>query len=213
MSKSHKLLRRTCSSTVKAEDGCANKSHKPLGRSLSSDPRVEHPLIPKPHKLLTRPCSVAMKPDDCASLKSQKMLPRSCLGEQRCEHNGGVLKPHRLLSRSCSSTIRTEELDGLKQHKLLSRSYSSNTKMGKSDLFKEPVPEGRRLSLTSGLIGILAPSLSTPPTVRSDLHNFLVCSVLFNVACREDGSWAACLPWSERLNSSYKNKFILLIWK
>ncbi|XP_023679063.1 protein mono-ADP-ribosyltransferase PARP8 [Paramormyrops kingsleyae] len=164
VSKSHKLLRRTCSSTVKAEDGCANKSHKPLGRSLSSDPRVEHPLIPKPHKLLTRPCSVAVKPDDCASLKSQKMLPRSCLGEQRCEHNGGVLKPHRLLSRSCSSTIRTEELDGLKQHKLLSRSYSSNTKMGKSDLFKEPVPEGRRLSLTSGLIGILAPSLSTPPT-------------------------------------------------
>ncbi|XP_055743841.1 protein mono-ADP-ribosyltransferase PARP8-like isoform X1 [Salvelinus fontinalis] len=79
---------------------------------------------------------------------------------------GGGLKPHRLLSRSCSGSIRTEELDGLKHHHLLSRSYSSSTKMGKAaDIFKDSVApsEGRRLSLTSGLIGILAPSLATPP--------------------------------------------------
>lgn len=79
---------------------------------------------------------------------------------------GGGLKPHRLLSRSCSGTIRTEEMDGLKHHhRLLSRSYSSSTKIGKADIFKDSVPEGRRLSLTSGLIGILAPSLATPPAV------------------------------------------------
>ncbi|XP_064792643.1 protein mono-ADP-ribosyltransferase PARP8-like isoform X1 [Oncorhynchus masou masou] len=78
---------------------------------------------------------------------------------------GGGLKHHRLLSRSCSGSIRTEELDGLKHHHLLSRSYSSSTKMGKAaDIFKDSVSlsEGRRLSLTSGLIGILAPSLATP---------------------------------------------------
>ncbi|XP_036383721.1 protein mono-ADP-ribosyltransferase PARP8 [Megalops cyprinoides] len=177
VSKSHKLLRRTCSSTVKPEDGCASKSHKLLGRSLSSDPRAEQPLLPKPHRLLPRPCPSAVKPDDCASLKPHRLLPRSCSGEPRCEHGvgggsggggaGSALKPHRLLSRSCSGTIRTEELDGLKHHKLLSRSYSSSTKLGKADLFKEPVSEGRRLSLTSGLIGILAPSLATPPTPNS----------------------------------------------
>ncbi|XP_064882988.1 protein mono-ADP-ribosyltransferase PARP8 isoform X2 [Oncorhynchus nerka] len=47
----------------------------------------------------------------------------------------------------------------------LRRSYSSSTKMGKAaDIFKDSVSpsEGRRLSLTSGLIGILAPSLTTP---------------------------------------------------
>ncbi|XP_066568149.1 protein mono-ADP-ribosyltransferase PARP8 isoform X2 [Amia ocellicauda] len=163
VSKSHKLLRRTCSSTVKPEDGCANKSHKPLGRSLSSDPRAEQTVALKPHKLLNRPCSASTKQDDCASLKPHKLLPRSYSGDPRCEHNS-TLKPHKLLSRSCSSTIRTEELDGLKHHRLLSRSYSSNTKMGKTELFKEPVSEGRRLSLTSGLIGILAPSLSSQPT-------------------------------------------------
>ncbi|MBN3319731.1 PARP8 polymerase, partial [Atractosteus spatula] len=163
VSKSHKLLRRTCSSTVKAEDGIANKSHKPLGRSLSSDPRAEQTVALKPHKILNRPCSASLKQDDCASLKPHKLLPRSCSGDPRCEHNSN-LKPHKLLSRSCSSTIRTEELDGLKHHKLLSRSYSSNTKMGKTELFKEPVSEGRRLSLTSGLIGMLAPSLSSQPT-------------------------------------------------
>uniref|UniRef100_A0A4W5KYF5 Poly (ADP-ribose) polymerase family, member 8 n=1 Tax=Hucho hucho TaxID=62062 RepID=A0A4W5KYF5_9TELE len=74
---------------------------------------------------------------------------------------GGGLKHHRLLSRSCSGSIRTEELDGLKHHHhLLSRSYSSSTKMGKDSVAPS---EGRRLSLTSGLIGILAPSLAIPP--------------------------------------------------
>ncbi|KAJ8405548.1 hypothetical protein AAFF_G00315280 [Aldrovandia affinis] len=151
VSKSHKLLRRTCSSTVKAEDSCINKSHKLLGCSLSSDPRVEQAL---PHKLLT-----AIKPDDCASVKPHRLLPRSC---DHGSGSGGTLKSHHLLSHSCSGTIRAEELDGLKHHKLLSRSYSSTTK-----LFKEPVSEGRRLSLTSGLIGILTPSLSAPPMPHS----------------------------------------------
>ncbi|XP_041102974.1 protein mono-ADP-ribosyltransferase PARP8-like isoform X1 [Polyodon spathula] len=161
--KSHKLLRRTCSSAVKAEDGCVNKSHKPLGHSLSSDPRAEQTATLKPHKLLTRTCSASVKQDDCASLKPHKLLSRSCSGDPRCEHSSS-LKPHRLLSRSCSSTLRTEELDGLKHQKMLSRSYSSSTKVGKTELFKEPAPEGRRLSLTSGLIGMLAPALSSQPS-------------------------------------------------
>uniref|UniRef100_A0A8C1X0G5 Poly [ADP-ribose] polymerase n=1 Tax=Cyprinus carpio TaxID=7962 RepID=A0A8C1X0G5_CYPCA len=170
MSKSHRLLRRTCSSTVKPEmDGCVGKSHKLLGHSLSSDPRMEqHQPLKQPHRLLSRPCSTAVKPEDCPPLRPH----RSSVAEPRCEHaagssDGGALKPHRLLGRACSGSVRTEELDGLKHHhRLLSRSYSSSTKMGKSDIFKEPVTESRRLSLTSGLIGILAPSLSSTPQVR-----------------------------------------------
>uniref|UniRef100_A0AAZ3SMB5 Poly [ADP-ribose] polymerase n=1 Tax=Oncorhynchus tshawytscha TaxID=74940 RepID=A0AAZ3SMB5_ONCTS len=148
VSKSHRLLGQTCSSTVK-------HTVKQQVESLSStDPPLVKPedLRPTPHKL----------------------LPRLCSGDPRCEHAGGGggslgggLKHHRLLSRSCSGSIRTEELDGLKHHHhLLSRSYSSSTKMGKAaDIFKDSVSpsEGRRLSLTSGLIGILAPSLATPP--------------------------------------------------
>uniref|UniRef100_A0A8C7SIH2 Poly [ADP-ribose] polymerase n=1 Tax=Oncorhynchus mykiss TaxID=8022 RepID=A0A8C7SIH2_ONCMY len=154
VSKSHRLLGQTCSSTVKqqveAEVPGTKTTHRLLGQSLSStDPQD---LRPTPHKL----------------------LPRLCSGDPRCEHAGGGggslgggLKHHRLLSRSCSGSIRTEELDGLKHHHhLLSRSYSSSTKMGKAaDIFKDSVSpsEGRRLSLTSGLMGILAPSLATPP--------------------------------------------------
>ncbi|MBN3292709.1 PARP8 polymerase, partial [Polypterus senegalus] len=187
MTKSHKLLRRTCSSAVKTEDGCMNKSHKPLGRSLSSDPRAEQTLALKPHKLLNRTCSASVKQDDCASLKPHKLLSRSCSGDPRCEHNNNsTLKPHKLLSRSCSSTIRTEELDGLKHHKLLSRSYSSNTKVGKAEPFKEHDSEGRRLSLTSGLIGILTPSISYQPvqndtskSVPASEHGFLVQTVQY----------------------------------
>uniref|UniRef100_A0A671RXE7 Poly [ADP-ribose] polymerase n=1 Tax=Sinocyclocheilus anshuiensis TaxID=1608454 RepID=A0A671RXE7_9TELE len=171
MSKSHRLLRRTCSGTVKPEmDGCVGKSHKLLGHSLSSDPRMEqHQPLKQPHRLLSRPCSTAVKPEDCPPLRPHKLSPRSSVAEPRCEHaagssDGGALKPHRLLGRSCSGSVRTEELDGLKHHhRLLSRSYSSSTKMGKSDIFKEHVTESRRLSLTSGLIGILAPSLSSTP--------------------------------------------------
>uniref|UniRef100_A0A673K110 Poly [ADP-ribose] polymerase n=1 Tax=Sinocyclocheilus rhinocerous TaxID=307959 RepID=A0A673K110_9TELE len=174
MSKSHRLLRRTCSGTVKPEmDGCVGKSHKLLGHSLSSDPRMEqHQPLKQPHRLLSRPCSTAVKPEDCPPLRPHKLSPRSSAAEPRCEHaagssDGGALKPHRLLGRSCSGSVRTEELDGLKHHhRLLSRSYSSSTKMGKSDIFKEHVTESRRLSLTSGLIGILAPSLSSTPQVR-----------------------------------------------
>uniref|UniRef100_A0A672T2H6 Poly [ADP-ribose] polymerase n=1 Tax=Sinocyclocheilus grahami TaxID=75366 RepID=A0A672T2H6_SINGR len=61
MSKSHRLLRRTCSGTVKPEmDGCVGKSHKLLGHSLSSDPRMEqHQPLKQPHRLLSRPCSTA----------------------------------------------------------------------------------------------------------------------------------------------------------
>jgi poly [ADP-ribose] polymerase 6/8 len=39
-----------------------------------------------------------------------------------------------------------EELYGLKNHKLLSKSYSSTPKSSKTELFKEPNAEGRRLS-------------------------------------------------------------------
>ncbi|XP_045068196.1 protein mono-ADP-ribosyltransferase PARP8 [Coregonus clupeaformis] len=208
VSKSHRLLRRTCTSTVKQQveaDGCdpavpgTKTTHRLLGHSLSSgDPRMDHgPLPLKPHRL-GRPCTAVVKPEDLRPAP-HKLLPRSCSGDPRCEHPGvggsgmglgsggsvgslggggggggslgggslgGCLKHHRLLSRSCSGSIRTEELDGLKHHHLLSRSYSSSTKMGKAvDIFKDSVApsEGRRLSLTSGLIGILAPSLATPP--------------------------------------------------
>ncbi|KAG8512850.1 Protein mono-ADP-ribosyltransferase PARP8, partial [Galemys pyrenaicus] len=161
ISKTHKLLRRTCSSTVKADDVCATKSHRTFGRSLSSDPRTEQAVTAiKSHKLLNRPCPAAVKQDDCLSLKSHKLLSRSCSGDPRCEHNTN-LKPHKLLSRSYSSNLRMEELYGLKNHKLLSKSYSSAPKTSKTELFKEHTVEGRRLSLTSGLIGILTPSSSS----------------------------------------------------
>uniref|UniRef100_A0A8C8C8G1 Poly [ADP-ribose] polymerase n=1 Tax=Oncorhynchus tshawytscha TaxID=74940 RepID=A0A8C8C8G1_ONCTS len=177
VSKSHRLLSRTYTSTAKQQvevDGCGpgtKTTHRLLGLSLSSgDPRMDHgggpgPLPFKPHRL-GRPCMAVVKPEDLRPAP-HKLLPRSCSGDPRCEHAGveGGLKHHRLLSRSCSGSIRTEELDGLKHHHLLSRSYSSSTKMGKAaDIFKDSVSlsEGRRLSLTSGLIGILAPSLATP---------------------------------------------------
>ncbi|XP_006902210.1 PREDICTED: poly [ADP-ribose] polymerase 8-like isoform X3 [Elephantulus edwardii] len=161
ISKTHKLLRRTCSSTVKTDDVCTTKSHRTFGRSLSSDPRAEQAMTTiKSHKLLNRPCPPAVKQEDCLTLKSHKLLTRSCSGDPRCEHNTN-LKPHKLLSRSYSSNLRMEELYGLKNHKLLSKSYCSAPKSSKTELFKEPNAEGRRLSLTSGLIGILTPSSSS----------------------------------------------------
>ncbi|XP_056680907.1 protein mono-ADP-ribosyltransferase PARP8 isoform X3 [Monodelphis domestica] len=162
ISKTHKLLRRTCSSTVKAEDVCGTKSHRTFGRSLSSDPRAEQAVTIKSHKLLSRPCAAAVKQEECITLKPHKLLTRSCSGDPRCEHNS-TLKPHKLLSRSYSSNLRMEELDGLKNHKLLSKSHPSAPKSSKTELFKEPIAEGRRLSLTSGLIGILTPSTSSLP--------------------------------------------------
>ncbi|EPY80156.1 poly [ADP-ribose] polymerase 8 isoform 2 [Camelus ferus] len=172
ISKTHKLLRRTCSSTVKSDDVCATKSHRTFGRSLSSDPRAEQAVTTiKSHKLLNHPCPAAAKQEDCLTLKSHKLLTRSCSGDPRCEHNAN-LKPHKLLSRSYSSSLRVEELCGLKNHKLLSKSYSSAPKSSKTELFKEPNAEGRRLSLTSGLIGILTPSSSSScqPAVRTCFH-------------------------------------------
>ena len=172
ISKTQKLLRRTCSSTVKTEDVCAPKPHRTFGRSLSSDPRAEQAVTTiKSHKLLNRPCPAAVKQEDCLALKSHKLLTRSCSGDPRCEHNAS-LKPHKLLSRSYSSHLRMEELYGLKNHKLLSKSYSSAPKSSKTELFKEPNAEGRRLSLTSGLIGILTPSSSSSsqPAVRTYFH-------------------------------------------
>uniref|UniRef100_F7FBG5 Poly [ADP-ribose] polymerase n=1 Tax=Callithrix jacchus TaxID=9483 RepID=F7FBG5_CALJA len=161
ISKTHKLLRRTCSSTVKTDDVCATKAHRTFGRSLSSDPRAEQAMTTiKSHKLLNRPCPAAVKSEECLTLKSHKLLTRSCSGDPRCEHNTN-LKPHKLLSRSYSSNLRMEELYGLKNHKLLSKSYASAPKSSKTELFKEPNAEGRRLSLTSGLIGILTPSSSS----------------------------------------------------
>uniref|UniRef100_A0A673T0G8 Poly [ADP-ribose] polymerase n=1 Tax=Suricata suricatta TaxID=37032 RepID=A0A673T0G8_SURSU len=160
ISKTHKLLRRTCSSTVKPDDVCAPKSHRTFGRSLSSDPRAEQAVTAmKSHKLLSRPCPAAVKPEDCLALKSHKLLTRSCSGDPRCEHGAG-LKPHRLLGRSYASSLRVEELYGLKSHKLLGKPCAGAPKAPKAELFKEPSAEGRRLSLTSGLIGILAPSAS-----------------------------------------------------
>uniref|UniRef100_A0A8C8BAY0 PARP catalytic domain-containing protein n=1 Tax=Otus sunia TaxID=257818 RepID=A0A8C8BAY0_9STRI len=162
ISKTHKLLRRTCSSTVKAEDMCATKSHRTFGRSLSSDPRAEQTMAIKSHKLLNRSCSAAVKQEECITLKPHKLLSRSCSGDPRCEHNS-TLKPHKLLSRSYSSNLRMEELDGLKNHKLLSKTYSNAPKSSRMDPFKEStIAESRRLSLTSGLIGILTPSSSSP---------------------------------------------------
>lgn len=149
---------------------CA-KSHRTFGRSLSSDPRAEQAMSTiKSHKLLGRPCPSAGKQEDCLTLKSHKLLTRSCSGDPRCEHNTN-LKPHKLLSRSYSSNLRMEELYGLKNHKLLSKSYSSAPKTSKMEHFKEPNAEGRRLSLTSGLIGILTPSSSSSqPPVRKHFH-------------------------------------------
>ncbi|XP_072272783.1 protein mono-ADP-ribosyltransferase PARP8 [Pyxicephalus adspersus] len=185
ISKTHKLLRRTCSSTVKPEDMCNPKSHRNFGRSLSSDPRAEQPMGLKPHKLLNRQCSTAIKQEECISLKQHKLLTRSCSGDPRCEHNS-TLKPHKLLSRSYSSNLRMEELDGLKNHKLLSKSCSSAPKSSKMDLLKEPIAEGRRLSLTSGLIGILTPAASSQPaptnnakSVPARSHGFLVQTIEF----------------------------------
>ncbi|XP_038621704.1 protein mono-ADP-ribosyltransferase PARP8 isoform X1 [Tachyglossus aculeatus] len=163
ISKTQKLLRRTCSSTVKAEDICVAKSHRALGRSLSGDPRTEPAPAMKPHRLLSRACpATGGKQEECVAVKSHKPLTRSCSGDPRCEHSS-TLKPQKLLSRSYSSNLRVEELDGLKNHKLLSKTYSSAPKSSKTELFKEAIVEGRRLSLTSGLIGILTPSSSSSP--------------------------------------------------
>nr|XP_029509901.1 protein mono-ADP-ribosyltransferase PARP8-like [Oncorhynchus nerka] len=170
VSKSHRLLGQTCSSTVKqqveAEVPGTKTTHRLLGQSLSStDPRLDHgggpcpgPLPLKPRRILGRPCSALVKPEDLRPTP-HKLLPRLCSGDPRCEHAGGGggslgggLKHHRLLSRSCSGSIRTEELDGLKHHHhLLSRSYSSSTKMA-----KHRTSSGRAHRL-------LAPSLATPP--------------------------------------------------
>lgn len=171
ISKTHKLLRRTCSSTVKAEDVCATKSHRTFGRSLSSDPRAL-----RSHKLLSRACSAAVKQEECITLKPHKVLNRSCSGDPRCEHNS-TLKPHKLLSRSYSSNLRMEELDGLKNHKLLSKTYSNAPKSSKTEPFKEStMAESRRLSLTSGLIGILTPSSSSPSQTAVSNIFFVFCS-------------------------------------
>ncbi|KAG8131123.1 putative Poly [ADP-ribose] polymerase protein, partial [Naja naja] len=188
ISKTHKLLRRTCSSTVKSEDSCVAKSHRTFGRSLSSDPRAEHAMTIKSHKLLNHSCSATIKQDEGLTLKSHKLLNRPCSGDMRCEHNS-TLKPHKLLSRSYSSNLRMDELDGLKNHKLLSKSYSSAPKSSKMELFKEPtITEGRRLSLTSGLIGILTPSTSSPSPSAPNYgakcvpirdHGFLVQTIEF----------------------------------
>ncbi|XP_036385812.1 protein mono-ADP-ribosyltransferase PARP8-like [Megalops cyprinoides] len=173
VSKSHKLLHRTCSGAPKAEDGCTYKPHKAPDRPACGDPHTEPaPATPlRPHKLLPRPCPAPpTRQDGCASPKPRRPPPpRPCPGESCCERAGPALRPPRLLSRSCSGSVRAEELDGLRHHRLLSRSCSSSTRLGRPDPPREPVSgqEGRRLSLTSGLMGILAPSLSSPPAPNS----------------------------------------------
>ncbi|XP_076857180.1 protein mono-ADP-ribosyltransferase PARP8 [Brachyhypopomus gauderio] len=169
--KPHRLLRRTCAAMTKPEaDGCVGKPRKLLGPSLSAEPSS---VLKPPGRLPPRPCPGPPGPDECAGQRPHRPLPRGGPGEHRCDpgpvvgggpDGGGIPKAHRLLSRSCSGSTRTEELDGLKHHhRLLSRSYSSSTKAGKGEGPREPAGESRRLSLTSGLIGILAPALSSTP--------------------------------------------------
>lgn len=125
----------------------------------------------KSHKLLARPCPAAAKQEDCVPLKPHKLLTRSCSGDPRCEHGGPGLKPHKLLSRSYSSSLRVEELYGLRAHKLLGKGPASAPRSPRAEPFSEPSSEGRRLSLTSGLMGILTPSCSpSQPAVRNRFH-------------------------------------------
>uniref|UniRef100_A0A672TJ80 Poly [ADP-ribose] polymerase n=1 Tax=Strigops habroptila TaxID=2489341 RepID=A0A672TJ80_STRHB len=188
ISKTHKLLRRTYSSTVKAEDVCAPKSHRAFGHSLLSDPRAEQTIAIKSHKLLNHSCSATIKQEECITLQPHKLLSRSYSGDPRCEHNS-TSKPQKLLSRSYSSNLKMEELDGLKNHKLLSKTYFSAPKSSKMEPFKEPtIAEGRSLSLTSGLIGILTSSSSSPSQAAQNYgakcilvqdHGFLVQTIEF----------------------------------
>ncbi|XP_027564591.1 poly [ADP-ribose] polymerase 8-like isoform X2 [Neopelma chrysocephalum] len=167
ISKTHKLLRRTYSRTVKAEDVCATKSHRTFGCSLLSDARAEQTIAIKSHKLLNHSCSSVVKQEECITLKPHKLLSRSCSGDPQCEHNS-TLKPHEFLSRSYSSNLRMEELDGLKNHKLVSKTYSNAPKSSKMKPLKEfTTAEGRSLSLTSGLIGILTSSSSSPSQTQN----------------------------------------------
>uniref|UniRef100_A0A8C7MR19 Poly [ADP-ribose] polymerase n=1 Tax=Oncorhynchus kisutch TaxID=8019 RepID=A0A8C7MR19_ONCKI len=154
VSKSHRLLRRTYTSTAKQQvevDGCGpgtKTTHRLLGLSLSSgDPQD---LRPAPHKLLPRSCSGDPRCESTASSMSYCLINASMLPQ--------VLLPHQCLHVTAGPTASSMPPCYL-------RSYSSSTKMGKAaDIFKDSVSlsEGRRLSLTSGLIGILAPSLATP---------------------------------------------------
>ncbi|XP_057599746.1 protein mono-ADP-ribosyltransferase PARP8 isoform X2 [Hippopotamus amphibius kiboko] len=161
VSKTHKLLRRTCSSTGKAEDACAPKPPRTFGRSLSSDPRAE-PAGPaaKPPRLLGRTCAAAAKPEDCPAPRAQKLPPRACPGDPRCEPGAGA-RPPRPLSRSCPGGLRVEELYGPRGHRLLGRAAGA-ARAPRTEPAKEPGAEGRRLSLTSGLMGILTPAASSP---------------------------------------------------
>ncbi|XP_045427217.1 protein mono-ADP-ribosyltransferase PARP8 isoform X2 [Pipistrellus kuhlii] len=156
LSKTHKLLRRTCGG-AKAEDG-APKAHRPFGRSLSSDPRAEQAVgALKPHRLLGRACPGAPTPEDCAPLKPHKLLTRSCSGDPRCEHP----KAQRLLGRPHAGGLRVDELYGLKAPRLLGKATAA-PRANRAEPCPEP-PEGRRLSLTSGLMGILAPAAQPTP--------------------------------------------------
>ncbi|CAB1322470.1 unnamed protein product, partial [Coregonus sp. 'balchen'] len=157
-------LGRPCTAVVKPED-LRPAPHKLLPRSCSGDPRCEHAGVGGSGMGLGGGGSVGSLGGGGGGM-GEGSGGGGGGGSLGGGSLGGCLKHHRLLSRSCSGSIRTEELDGLKHHHLLSRSYSSSTKMGKAvDIFKDSVApsEGRRLSLTSGLIGILAPSLATPP--------------------------------------------------
>lgn len=159
----------------------------------------------KSHKLLGRPCPTAGKQEDCLTLKSHKLLTRSCSGDPRCEHSSN-LKPHKLLSRSYSSSLRMEELYGLKNHKLLSKSYSGAPKSSKTEHFKEPNAEGRRLSLTSGLIGILTPSSSSSqPPVRKHFFHL----AFLNVAKGQD----ICMHFYETWERKTQDPFYLFCFK
>uniref|UniRef100_A0A8C7CMP5 Poly [ADP-ribose] polymerase n=1 Tax=Oncorhynchus kisutch TaxID=8019 RepID=A0A8C7CMP5_ONCKI len=185
VSKSHRLLGQSLSSTVKqqveAEVPGTKTTHRLLGQSLSSTVKqqveAEVPGTKTTHRLLGQSLSSTVKQQVEAEVPGTKTTHRllgqslsSTVKQQVEAEVPGTKTTHRLLGQSLSSTVKQQveaEVPGTKTtHRLLGQSYSSSTKMGKAaDIFKDSVSpsEGRRLSLTSGLIGILAPSLATPP--------------------------------------------------
>uniref|UniRef100_A0A8C7CAT2 Poly [ADP-ribose] polymerase n=2 Tax=Oncorhynchus kisutch TaxID=8019 RepID=A0A8C7CAT2_ONCKI len=178
VSKSHRLLGQSLSSTVKqqveAEVPGTKTTHRLLGQSLSSTVKqqveAEVPGTKTTHRLLGQSLSSTVKQQVEAEVPGTKTTHRllgqslsSTVKQQVEAEVPGTKTTHRLLGQSLSSTVKQQveaEVPGTKTtHRLLGQSLST------ADIFKDSVSpsEGRRLSLTSGLIGILAPSLATPP--------------------------------------------------
>uniref|UniRef100_A0A8C7CMU0 Poly [ADP-ribose] polymerase n=1 Tax=Oncorhynchus kisutch TaxID=8019 RepID=A0A8C7CMU0_ONCKI len=178
VSKSHRLLGQSLSSTVKqqveAEVPGTKTTHRLLGQSLSSTVKqqveAEVPGTKTTHRLLGQSLSSTVKQQVEAEVPGTKTTHRllgqslsSTVKQQVEAEVPGTKTTHRLLGQSLSSTVKQQveaEVPGTKTtHRLLGQSLSSTDPP--ADIFKDSVSpsEGRRLSLTSGLIGILAPSL------------------------------------------------------